>query len=129
MCLAGREPLAEVRRRREVAARTVAGSPAVRRGGRRLPWVRMVAVTGALAMDNVDEGADIDLLIVTEPGRVWLCRFFIIQQVRLFRLRGIEMCPNWMLSAERSRSRRRDLHSARELTQMVPLVGSTCTAE
>ncbi len=124
VCLAGREPLAELRRRREAAARRL--WPEAQRCGAavaRLPWVRMVALTGALAMDNVDDGADIDLLIVTEPGRVWLCRFFIIQQVRLFRLRGIEMCPNWLLSAERLKLEARDLHSARELTQMVPLAG------
>ena len=124
VCLAGREPLVAVRRDREVAAARL--WPGARRCGRavaRLPWVRMVALTGALAVDNVDDGADVDLLIVAEPGRVWLCRFFIVQQVRLFRLRGVEMCPNWVLSTERLELEARDLHSARELTQMVPLAG------
>jgi len=124
VCLAGREPLAAVRRRRESVA---AGLwPAALRCGRavaRLPWVRMVALTGALAMDNVDDGADVDLLIVTVPGRVWLCRTFVIQLVRIFRLRGIELCPNWLISEERLELADRDLHSARELTQMVPLAG------
>lgn len=124
VCLAGRESIVTLRRDREAAA---AGLwPGALRCGRavaRLPWVRMVALTGALAMDNVDEGADVDLLIVAEPGRVWLCRFFIVQQVRLFRLRGLEMCPNWVLSTERLKLAARDLHSARELMQMVPLAG------
>jgi hypothetical protein len=83
----------------------------------------MVAVTGALAMDNVDEGADLDYLIVTEPGRVWLCRFLIVQLVRLHRRRGVVICPNWILSEEAIRLERRDLFSARELAQMVPVVG------
>jgi hypothetical protein len=83
----------------------------------------MVALTGALAMDNVEEGSDIDLLIVTESGRVWLSRLLVVQQVRAFRVRGIQMCPNWVVSTDRLELRARDLHTARELTQMVPLAG------
>jgi len=122
--LPGRSQLAEVRRRRaEVAADLW---PKALRGGHslgRLPFVRMVAVTGALAMDNVDHGADADYLIVTEPGRVWLCRAVIIQMVRLHKLRGVVICPNWILSEEAIQLERRDLFSARELTQMVPVAG------
>lgn len=124
VCLPGRESLAELRRSREdVAARLWPEAQRCGRAVARLPWVRMVGLTGALAMDNVDEDGDVDLLIVTEPCRVWLCRFFVIQMVRRFRLRGVEMCPNWLLSTERLRLEARDLHSARELTQMVPLAG------
>jgi hypothetical protein len=124
VCLAGRESLVDLRRRREaVAAMLWPKAEQCARSVARLPWVRMVALTGALAMDNVDEGADVDLLIVTEPGRVWLCRFFVIQTVRIFRLRGVELCPNWLLSTERLELERKDFHSARELMQMVPLAG------
>jgi len=122
--LPGRARLSELRKRRaEVAARL--WPEAIRCGSSvgRVPFVRMVAVTGALAMDNVDEGADLDYLIVTEPGRVWLCRLLIVQLVRLHRLRGVVICPNWILSEEAIRLERRDLFSARELAQMVPVVG------
>lgn len=124
VCIAGRERLAGVRRERETAAKEL--WPAALSCGKsvaRVPWVRMVSLTGALAMDNVEQASDVDLLIVTEPGRVWLCRFFVIQLVRMFRLRGVEMCPNWLLSSERMELEARDLHTARELTQMVPLAG------
>jgi hypothetical protein len=122
--LPGRTQLAELRRRRtEVSARL--WPEAVRCAGSlgRLPFVRMVAVTGALAMNNVDEGADLDYLIVTEPRRVWLCRAMIIQLVRIHRLRGVVICPNWILSEEAIELDQRDLFSARELTQMVPVFG------
>jgi len=79
--------LSELRKRRaEVAARLWPEAIRCGRSVGRVPFV-MVAVTGALAMDNVDEGADLDYLIVTEPGRVWLCRLLIVQLVRLHRLR------------------------------------------
>ena len=47
----------------------------------RLPFVRMVAVPGALTMDNVEPGDDVDYLIVTAPDRLWLCRAVVIELV------------------------------------------------
>jgi hypothetical protein len=124
VALADRGELFAVRRRREVHAARL--WPAARRWGRilgRLPLVRMVALTGALAMDNVEADADIDYLIVTEPGRVWLCRAMVIQLVRAARLTGIVVCPNWLLAANAVELGDRSLFVARELAQMVPLVG------
>jgi len=124
VALAGRDEVFAVRRRRQREAERL--WPAARRWGRlvgRLPLVRMVAVTGALAVDNVKTGADIDYLIVTVPGRVWLCRSMIIQMVRLARLRGVVLCPNWVLAADALSLENHTLFAAREMTQMVPIVG------
>lgn len=43
-----------------------------------IPWVKMVGITGALAMENSDEDDDIDLLVITAKNRLWLTRFFLI---------------------------------------------------
>src|SRR5512144_1659317 len=70
--------------------------PAARRWGYLigcLPFVRMVAVTGALAVDNAPAGDDIDYLIVTAPGRAWLARGLAVLVVRLARLFGVGLCP------------------------------------
>ena len=63
--LPGRESLVEVRARRERIASHY--WPRAERVGRvisKLPFVRMVAVTGSLAADNTDADADIDFLLV-----------------------------------------------------------------
>ncbi len=88
-----------------------------------LPFVRMVAVTGALAMDNVEADDDVDYLIVTAPGRVWLTRALAIVLVRLARLFGVNLCPNYLLSETSLQQEGHDLFIAHEIAQMIPLTG------
>lgn len=42
-----------------------------------VPFVRMLAVCNNLAYNNASEESDIDLLVVIEPGRMWIARLII----------------------------------------------------
>ena len=123
LTLVGRESLIETRRRRATISSEY-WKRAVRYGRSigSMPFVRMVAVTGALAMDNVAD-ADIDYLIVTEPGRLWLCRAMVVGLVRAAGLRGATLCPNYFLSERALVLEERNLFTAHEVTQMVPIAG------
>lgn len=54
---------------------------------RYLPFVRMIGVCNTLAYSNSRPEGDIDLFIVTAPGRVWQCRFWVAGFLQLFRMR------------------------------------------
>jgi hypothetical protein len=122
--LAGRDAIVELRRERAATADSYWRN-ALRYGHQigRLPFVRMVAVTGALAMDNIAD-ADIDFFIVTEPGRLWLCRALVVGLVKLAASRGLELCPNYFLSERALVLTECNLFTAHEVAQMVPLCGT-----
>jgi hypothetical protein len=92
-----------------------------------LPWVHLVAVTGSLAVGAATEDADIDLLLVTEEGRLWLTRALTIGLAktasRLAPTRDPRLCPNYLLTASAFELPERDLYTAHELAQLVPLAG------
>ncbi|NDJ59925.1 MAG: hypothetical protein GYB67_02300 [Chloroflexi bacterium] len=90
----------------------------------RLPFVRMVALTGALAMHNAaDTHDDLDYVIVTAAHRVWLARACAVLLVRVARLRGVIICPNYVLAEDALAQDCQDLYIAHEVAQMVPLYG------
>jgi hypothetical protein len=122
--LPGREALRALRRERRARANLL--WPTARRYGlriARLPFVRLVAVSGSLAANNPDPRADLDYLIVTAPGRLWLVRAMTILIVRAARLRGVQLCPNYLLTTRALALARRELYTAHELLQIAPLAG------
>jgi len=122
LALAGREEIFALRRKRAMGAATL--WPRSLRYGKliaQLPFIRMVAVTGALASDNVDLGADLDYLIVTAPGWLWLCRAMILALDRM--AVGVSLCPNFLLTENSLVLQDRDLFAAQEMTRMVPISG------
>jgi hypothetical protein len=123
--LRGKETLVSLRKRREqIAEKMWPAALAYGKAIARLPYVRMVAMTGALAMKNVELGDDFDYLVATVPGRVWTARRILIQRVvkPAKRLKH-EVCPNYILSENSLALSVHDLFQAHELVQLIPLYG------
>jgi hypothetical protein len=123
--LAPRPELVELQRARATHSHRL--WPVARRYGAiiaRLPFVRLVAVSGALAMDNAKPHDDIDYFLLVAPGRLWLCRLLVLAVVRFAALRGHELCPNYLLATDRLALEDRNVFTAHEVTQMVPLHGA-----
>jgi len=122
--LAGRESNIEIRKHREVHSQRL--FQLALKCGRiigTLPFIRMVALTGSLAVMNSSNDADFDFMLVTASGRVWIARAFALLFNRVTRLFGHTLCPNLIISENALIWSRHDLYSARELCQMIPISG------
>ncbi len=122
--LRGREQLASRRRQRAQSSRRLwrkARFFAKALGC--LPFVRMAAVTGALAMENSEERDDVDVFLMTAPGRVWLTRALAVVMVYIGRLSRTTLCPNYVVSQEILSVEPRTVYVAHEFVQMVPVFG------
>jgi hypothetical protein len=122
--LPGREEIVSIRIQREKRSRKL--MPRAIQYGRilgALPYIRMVALTGSLAVLNVSSVVDFDYMLVTARGRLWTARAFALAFNRLTRLQGYTLCPNLIISESALEWPLHDLYSARELCQMVLISG------
>ncbi len=98
-----------------------------------IPSIKMVAVTGSLAMSNAADESDIDLFIVTHRNLLWTTRIlsYFVLKVTGFKLRKAgdanekdKLCLNmWMDEKDLVwRKGDRNLYTAHEIAQVLPLV-------
>lgn len=125
----GRDHLLPQRWRREQACKPQwAVARRYSHGLGRMPFVRMVAICGSLAVDNADDRGDIDVFCIAAPGRVWWVHVaaMLLRRRPSFAAKGV--CPNVFLSLGDLRLRHQNLYAAREVVQAVPVTGSAAYA-
>lgn len=123
---AGRHDLPGIRRRREALTlpRLRGDAPAIAFVAG-LPFVRAVAISGSLAHLNADDGAaagDLDLFVVTAPGRVWMVTLaaLVVARLRGWRQR---LCLNYVVSERALAVPTADLFTANQIAHLRPLAG------
>jgi len=122
--LIGREKIVEIRKQREVhSQKLMRWALMYGRMLGALPFIRMVALTGSLAVLNSSKAADFDYMLVTAPNRVWMARAFALLLNRFTLLFEHTLCPNLIVSENALTWSTHDLYSARELCQMIPITG------
>ncbi len=94
-----------------------------------VPFVRMIGVTGGLAMKNAHQKSDWDLLIVTAAGHVWTGRTLVTILTQLIGKRRYgkkiinRVCLNYFLTEASLEVMTKDLFSANEYMFLIPLFG------
>ena len=97
-----------------------------------IPSIKMVGLTGALAMGNACEDSDIDLLIITSRGTLWSTRAVVYALLKTLRMiirkpgdknQKDKLCLNiWMDEADLEWDKRsRNIFTAHEIAQIEPL--------
>jgi D-beta-D-heptose 7-phosphate kinase/D-beta-D-heptose 1-phosphate adenosyltransferase len=105
-----------------------------------IPSIKMVAVTGSLAMKNSVDESDIDLMIITAKGTLWTTRGFAYLLIRAFGLKvrrpndlreKDKLCLNlWMDESDLIwKKKDRSIYTAHEIAQILPLVNKDGTYE
>lgn len=130
--LRNREEIVSIRKKREKwSQKKIKIAKGVAGWLKLIPTIKMVAITGALAMGNSEERDDIDLLIVTSRNRLWLTRLltvFLVELVARRRRPGDKkvknkICLNMFLDEEHLEvpKKEQDLFSAHEVCQLKPI--------
>ena len=99
---------------------------------KRIPFVKLVAVTGSLSMFNAKRESDIDLMVVTRKGRLWTTRFLSLLYLIIngFALRRWgdkneenKICINmWIDETNLTWPKgNRNFYTAHEIAQIIPL--------
>lgn len=96
-----------------------------------IPTVRLIGVSGALAMRNAEEKDDIDWFIIVQRNRLWITRLLLLVFLELLGLRrkreeraaADKVCLNMLVDESYLclPKDKQDLYSAHEVVQMLPV--------
>jgi hypothetical protein len=86
------------------------------------PFVRTVCISGSLSKGTMDKDGDIDYFIITEPGRLWVARTFLILFKKLFLLNSKKyFCVNYFIDTNNLAIPDRNLFTATEIVFAKPM--------
>jgi predicted nucleotidyltransferase len=96
---------------------------------RLIPNLLAVFASGSLAMRNTDELSDLDILIVTKAGRIWLARLYVTIFLSLLGIRrkGTDkiapnkICPNHYITDESLLIPFKSIYNAQTYSNLVPI--------
>lgn len=96
-----------------------------------VPWVKLVGISGGLAMGNADKKDDIDLILITSKNRLWVSRLLVLGLLSIIGQRrkvgdkggkiAGKLCLNILLEEDRLGQIRKDIYLAHEVLQMKVL--------
>lgn len=104
---------------------------------RLIPMIRLVAVSGSVAAGRPNKNSDIDFFIICQKDSVWITRLFcslallIFKQKRnrLSKIVSNKICLNMYIDEANMLIQTKDIYSAREILQIIPLLNRNRTYE
>jgi len=121
------------KKRKKIALKKFARAEKFSRWAKFIPTIKLIGVSGALAVENAHKEDDIDIFIIAERGAVWTTRFLLILLAEAMKARrrpekaggGIKdkMCLNMFIDEDHMQipEKEQSLFSAHEVVQMKPL--------
>ncbi|MDD8017328.1 MAG: nucleotidyltransferase domain-containing protein [Bacteroidota bacterium] len=80
------------------------------------PFVRAIFLTGSLSKNVASRSSDVDFMIVTAPGRLWICKMLMTAFRRIFLLNSIKyFCVNLFVTENGLRFSEQNIFNAIEI--------------
>jgi len=83
---------------------------------KRFPYVRAVMVTGSLSKNSSDKTSDLDFMVITAPGRLWISRTLLTLFKKIFLLNSYKyFCINYYVTENELEIKDRNVYTATEI--------------
>lgn len=131
-CLPGREKIIKIRKQRIKQSKIyLRKAKIICQLLRIIPWIKLVGISGGLAMENAGKKDDIDLILITAKNRMWISRFLALGLLSLtgqrrkrddlpLKVAG-KLCINTLLEEDCLEQSSKDIYLAHEVLQMKVL--------
>lgn len=87
------------------------------------PFVDAIGISGSLSKNVMHEDGDIDYFIVTQKGRLWLCRTFLIFFKKIFLLNSRKyFCVNYFVDIDNLEIPDENFFTAIEIAHLLPVL-------
>jgi len=91
-----------------------------------IPFVRGIAVSGSLSKNFADERSDIDLFIITAPGRLWIARtcMHVFKKASFLANKQHLFCMNYYVDESEAQIAEKNIYTAIEVATLRPMQGA-----
>lgn len=90
----------------------------------RFPYVRAIFLTGSISKGYMDKESDVDYLIITKPGRLWVCKLFLTLFKKIFLLNSRKVfCINYYIDYDHLEIEEKNVFTATEIVTLIPVWG------
>ncbi len=88
------------------------------------PYVRAIFLTGSISKGYMEKESDVDYLIITEPGRLWISKLFLTLFKKIFLLNSRKVfCINYYIDSEHLEIEEKNVFTATEIVTLIPVFG------
>lgn len=122
--LSDRRRLPEIRRQRSsISRRIIEQNRRIIAAIKNFPFVRGLALSGALAFENGKEGDDLDFCLIVDSRRLWTTYLGLVLLTKLLGMRRL-VCLNCLIGTEELVWSERDFFVAHQIAFLLPLSGA-----
>jgi predicted nucleotidyltransferase len=91
----------------------------------KFPYVRAAYISGSMSKGVMHEDGDVDFFVITEPGRLWIARTFLILFKKIFLLNSRKyFCLNYFIDTSNLEIEEKNIFTATEVVTLKPIYDS-----